>query len=85
MPSTVRKWGNSLAIRVPKAVAEQYHLQTGSKIEFDTSKSDLTIRPVTPRRRRRSKYTFKGLWGNYKGPSPYRYLDSDPPVGKERL
>ena len=37
MSSTVQKWGNSLGIRVPKAVAEQVQLKNGSKIEFDTS------------------------------------------------
>ncbi len=84
--TTVQKWGNSLGIRVPKAVAEQVHLKNGSKIEFDTSNGILTVLPARPaRRRRRSKYTFKELWGKYKGPSPHRSLDRDPPVGKELI
>jgi antitoxin MazE len=84
MSTTVQKWGNSLGIRVPKAIAEQLHLEQGSKIELDASNGVLTVRLVRPSRRR-SKYTFKELWGNYKGPSPYLHLDRDPPVGKELL
>jgi antitoxin MazE len=83
--ATVQKWGNSLGIRVPKAVAEQAKLRQGSTIEFDTSNGVLTIRPKKPVRRRRSKYTLAELLDGYKGPSPYRFLDRDPPVGKELI
>ena len=34
VPSTVRKWGNSLGIRLPKPVAEQANLTDGTDIEF---------------------------------------------------
>lgn len=84
MPTTVQKWGNSLGIRVPKAIAEQLQLQQGSKIELDASNGVLTIRPTRPRRRR-SKYKLADLLAGFKGPSPYRHLDRDPPVGRELL
>jgi antitoxin MazE len=83
MPTTVQKWGNSLGIRLPKAVAEQVNLQNGSEVEFDTSNGVLTIRPV--RRRRRSKYRLSELLSKYKGPYPHRGVFNDPPVGKELL
>ena len=83
MATTVQKWGNSLGIRLPKAIAEQVQLQTGSEIEFDTSNGVLTIRPV--QRRRRSKYKLSQLLAGYKGPTPYRHLDRDSKVGKELL
>jgi antitoxin MazE len=83
MATTVQKWGNSLGIRVPKVVAEQVNLQLGSQIEFDTANGVLTVRPV--RTRRRSKYKLSELLAGFKGPSPYRHLDLDRPVGKEIL
>ena len=83
MTTTVQKWGNSLGIRVPKAIAEQVQLKDGSAVEFDTSRGVLTIRPL--RRARRSKYTLAELIKGSKGPSPYRHLDHDKPVGKELL
>ena len=39
-----------MGIRVPKAIAEQVQLRTGSEVEFDTSNGVLTIRPVSRRR-----------------------------------
>lgn len=84
MATTIQKWGNSLGIRVPKALAEELRLQSGSKVELEASNGALMVRPVR-KARRRSKYTFDKLWGSYKGPSPHRHLDGDPPVGKELL
>ena len=80
MPSTVQKWGNSLGIRIPKSIAEQVKLRSGTEVEFDTAGGVLTVRP-----RRRRKYTLAGLLAKAKGPSPHRGLDKDPPVGRELL
>ena len=78
--ATVQKWGNSLGIRVPKAVAEQVQLRDGSPIEFDTSGGVLTIRP-----KRRRRYTLAGLLRASKGRRAHRELDRDSPVGREIL
>lgn len=34
MAATVQKWGNSLAIRIPKDVAEKIRIQQGSEMEM---------------------------------------------------
>jgi antitoxin MazE len=78
---TIRKWGNSLGIRVPKSVAEQVDLRDGSEIEFDTSGGVLKVRP----KRRRRKHTLASLLAKAKGRSPHRGLDSAPRVGRELL
>jgi antitoxin MazE len=80
---TVQKWGNSLGIRVPKAVAEQVQLQQGAEFEFDTSHGVLTLRPV--RARRRGKYRIAELLAAYKGAYPHRGVFDDPPAGRELL
>jgi antitoxin MazE len=79
---TVQKWGNSLGIRLPKAIAEQVDLRDGSEVELDTTGGVLTIRP---RRRRRRRYTLAQLLSRAKGPSPHRNVDQDAPVGRELL
>lgn len=44
MPSQlVTKWGNSLAIRIPKALAEQAQLKEGVGIEMTVSDGKLII------------------------------------------
>ena len=80
MATTVRKWGNSLGIRIPKSVAEQVRVREGSEVEFGTSGGVLTIRPARKRR-----YTLAGLLAKAKGPSPHRDLDRDNAVGRELI
>lgn len=35
MTTTVQKWGNSLAIRIPAGVAEQFNIQQGSEMDMN--------------------------------------------------
>ncbi|MBV8780910.1 MAG: AbrB/MazE/SpoVT family DNA-binding domain-containing protein [Phycisphaerae bacterium] len=84
MPGTVQKWGNSLGVRIPKALAEQTSLTEGTKIEFSATAEGLTIRP-SRRPRQRSKYKLSDLLKRVKGPSPHRELLDDLPRGREIL
>ncbi len=34
MGTTIQKWGNSLAIRIPKEVAERVQIQQGTEMEI---------------------------------------------------
>lgn len=80
MPTTVQKWGNSLGIRVPKAIAEQANLADGTEVEFETVGGVLTVRPT----RRRRKYKLADLLAQMKGPNPHGEMFG-PPVGREVL
>jgi antitoxin MazE len=80
MPTIVRKWGNSLGIRLPKSVAEQVRLDEGSEVEFDTSGGILTVRI-----KRKPRYKLADLLAKAKGPSPHRRVADDGPVGRELL
>lgn len=41
----VAKWGNSLAVRIPRAVAEEAHLQEGDTIVIEALKGRVELRP----------------------------------------
>ncbi|UKO98046.1 AbrB/MazE/SpoVT family DNA-binding domain-containing protein [Nostoc sp. UHCC 0870] len=56
MTSVIAKWGNSLAIRIPKSVAEQAHVTEGIGIDFSVEGNRIII---TPQKRR--KYTLDEL------------------------
>lgn len=43
--SKIQKWGNSLAIRIPKNVADQLNIDQGSEIELHVQDETLTIKP----------------------------------------
>ena len=80
MGTTVRKWGNSLGIRIPRAIAEQLDLVEGSEVDFETVGGVLSLVP-----RRRSRVRLKDLLQQAKGPSPHRDLDRNRRVGRELL
>lgn len=46
MKANIQKWGNSLALRIPLAVARQIHVQEGDAVELSVAAGGLTIQPV---------------------------------------
>jgi antitoxin MazE len=72
----VRKWGNSLGVRLPKSFASEQGIVDGATIEIDT------LRVIDGAPRRRSRYKLKHLLKNYS--KPPKALDF-PPEGRELL
>jgi len=81
MASTVQKWGNSLGVRIPKAIASQVNLADGVEVDFDTTGGVLTLRP----RRKQGRQKLSELLAKAKGPNPHRRLLNDAPRGRELL
>jgi antitoxin MazE len=48
MDTQIGKWGNSLAIRIPKVLADELKLEPGSRVEIQVRSGRLEIAP-TPR------------------------------------
>jgi len=46
MRQRIGRWGNSLSVRIPKAVTEELHLQENSEVEVSVEASRLIITPV---------------------------------------
>ena len=46
----VQKWGNSLALRIPKPFAEDVGVSEGTVVDVSISKGRLIAAPVAPRR-----------------------------------
>jgi antitoxin MazE len=53
MPSSARlsiqQWGNSLAVRIPSAVARAAHFEVGQAVEVATDEIGVTVKPVGQR------------------------------------
>lgn len=58
MTTVVAKWGNSLAIRIPKSIVEQAQVTEGLAINL-TVEGDRIV--ITPQKRKRKKYTLDEL------------------------
>ena len=48
MQTKIQQWGNSLAIRIPRAYAAHARVRKGAKVEIVAQDGRLTITPVTP-------------------------------------
>jgi antitoxin MazE len=47
MKARMVKWGNSLAVRIPKAVVEKARLKEGDALEIDSSEGQIELRRVS--------------------------------------
>jgi antitoxin MazE len=45
MESKVRKWGNSLGIRIPKSVADDVGLTQDCEVSLEVARGQLIVRP----------------------------------------
>jgi antitoxin MazE len=49
MRARVQKWGNSLALRIPKAAAEACALENGAEVDLSLDDGRLVVSPVATR------------------------------------
>ena len=47
MRVAIRKWGNSLALRIPRMLAADTHLTSGSQVDVAVEDGRLIVAPVT--------------------------------------
>ncbi len=72
------RWGNSLALRIPKQLAETHHLFEGSDLEIIDDEGEIRIRPVQP-----SKYRLADLLNDVIPENLHGEYLVDDPKGKE--
>lgn len=78
--STVQKWGNSLAIRIPQALAGQLDVCEGPAVELHVRKGELVVRP-----RAAKKISLEKLLKNCKPSQLHGETDFGFEVGREVL
>ena len=54
------RWGNSLAVRIPKAVADALNISDGKRAEIIVENGALVLRPIL-KPRRKPRYTLDEL------------------------
>lgn len=52
MVTVVKKWGNSISIRLPKVVAQEAEISEGSSVTIEARNGQIIIKPVQRRRYR---------------------------------
>ena len=79
MKTEVKKWGNSLAFRLPKGITEQLGLRDGSSIELELVPGGVLLKPAKVRR---SRYSIDELLQGVSRKTIHA-LGDDPPMGRE--
>ena len=62
MTTTIRRWGNSAAVRIPHSVLSQANLEEGTDVEiFLSEKGEITLRSM------RKRVSIQELFADYDG------------------
>jgi antitoxin MazE len=81
MITKIQKWGNSLAMRLPKELASSFNLKAGSQVTFITNNDGFTIRPEI--KIEIPKYTLEDMVKGITKKNRHKEFDWGKPMGKE--
>jgi antitoxin MazE len=80
MTAKVQKWGNSLALRIPKTLANEFRLAQGSAVELRVVDGKMIIEPLRP-----PQYRLEDLLRRVSKRNRHAEIKTGRPVGKETL
>jgi antitoxin MazE len=78
MTVAIAKWGNSLAVRIPQAIAEQVQIQAGSAISMEIVDGKIVLTP-----QKRKKYTLDELLEGMTSENLHPEVSTSAAVGNE--
>ena len=78
MKTRVQKWGNSLALRIPKSFASEAGLDQNSLVEVSLKEGNLIVVPA-----REPKFTLKQLLARVTEENLHHEVNTGPAVGGE--
>ncbi len=76
---TIRKWGNSLALRIPMALASQLGIKENSEVECSVLDGKLVVKPIS----RNPKYLLCDLLAGINSENRHEEIDTGDPRGGE--
>ncbi len=76
METVVKKWGNSLGIRIPRDIARGLSLQDGSHVHISDTGKEMVITPVTKNR-------LSEMVGKINEDNLHAEVQTGSPVGRE--
>lgn len=78
MRTSIQKWGNSLAVRIPKALAAEVHIEQDSLVEVLLVEGKLIVEPVA-----QSSWTLEKLLAKVTEQNLHGEVDTGPATGRE--
>ena len=81
MTTKVQKWGNSLAVRLPKELADKMDLKSGTAIRFVQKGTNVEMQPIATTKPK--KYSLEELVAQITPDNKHDVFDWGEPIGKE--
>ena len=78
MKTKVSRWGNSLALRLPRKLAASHNLEEGSSVEIIEESGGLKVRAV-----KEMKYSLSELLAGVTDENRHEEVETGSSVGKE--
>ena len=78
MLTRVRRWGNSLGLRIPSTLAVELGVEDGSSVDLTLHDGEIRLRPL-----RRRKYSLDALLHGITARNRHDEVDSGRPLGRE--
>lgn len=78
MQTKVQQWGNSLAVRIPKALAMGAGLHKGADISISHQDGTITIKPT-------ATYSLEAMLAQIDDSNMHEALDTGEPIGLEEM
>jgi len=78
MLTKIQKWGNSLALRIPKTFALDANLENDSTVEISLVDGKIVVKPVSA-----PQWTLDELLAGINKNNLHQEVDSGEPVGNE--
>jgi Growth regulator len=76
MEAVIRKWGNSLGVRIPSSIAKDTSIIDGSHVDIEDVDGQIIIRP-------KNRYNLKDMIREIKTDNIHEEVKSNGPVGNE--
>lgn len=73
MTATIQKWGNSLALRLPKSLANEVNIALGTSVELVRTPDGVLLKP-----KRKSRYRLSDLLAGVTKRNLHRETDWGP-------
>ena len=78
MTTMIQKWGNSLAVRIPKTLARDSHLGNGSVVNLSVRGGKIIVEPAP-----KAKYQLDALLKGVSKKNVHASINTGPAVGRE--
>ena len=78
MVTKIKKWGNSLGLRIPKAFAEEVGIEEGSSVDIILEENRIVIRPMG-----NEKYRLSDLLSQVRQDNLHEEISTGEVLGRE--